>query len=293
MSDHTTDAPEIDAEAPDPHVQDQLDAWTLFEMRLAVFLSTLADGDHFTLHVPVASETDTQLQVQITGDCAQVKLLSAVLEGCTLTWDQVDHFALGRYVATAEEVTRIVRSTGLPHPGLMTVTMPWNCGGSPEVLGLAGRLKGSSNHPVTPASPAQTDVAEPSNTEELRSLAEHVLRTLTQEVVRVEDGDLLVAIDGQRFWVHVTEHQPAILVYAPLLRDVESKRDTDRELNRMNRHAMWTRWVRYGRKVRVEHVTPGVPFVPETFRQMITIFVGTLSDNREQLPVRLNATLIE
>ncbi|MGD7788028.1 T3SS (YopN, CesT) and YbjN peptide-binding chaperone 1 [Propionibacteriaceae bacterium Y1700] len=294
MSDHITDnraAP--DGAAPHPHDQDQFEAWSLFEMRLMAFLSTLGDRrlQRFTLHVPTVSGTETTLNVGIFGRCEMMVVRSNVAKTFGFSRSDLDQPAPGRYSTIAHAVSEAARSTGLPHPGLMTVTLGPGCRGSLAVLGLAGMgVDGASAFEIAKGDPPDFTWIDSPFT--LRSLVERTLQSLGHAFEAGSQGGFGVTVNEQRLWVQVADDQPSVALLAPVVCEVESKSRTDRELNRLNRRTTWTHWVRLGRRVRLEHLILARPFVPDTFAKHLVMFADAAAMSRAELPERLNGTAV-
>ncbi len=101
------------------------------------------------------------------------------------------------------------------------------------------------------------------------------------------DDDIVVRGFGYPVWVRVHQNQPAVQIFARVVRDVHSRRATATELAILNRDSAWCLWKQRGREVWPETMVLGRPFVPRHLDSMLDVFVSAVGEHRHDLAFRV------
>lgn len=263
-----------------------LDPWRLFETRLAAYLSTMidpSDEDFLTLTVP-------------GGDTSRGGVIEVFpLDGATAIRANMAGDYTTRDIADTADLARAVRECvwfrhALPHPDLLTVSARGPAARGVAILGLADDAEVRSG--ATPDT-GVLEVLFPADHEELLGLVlAHLRQRYDKDLDLDGDGDIPVVVDGVGLWVRVWEGGPVLQVFTTAISDVHSRRQTDAELNVLNRDHSWTRWVRRGRAVCLQMSIPGYPFAPVMIDEMLRIFAHDHNVTRYNLVDRLGGTAV-
>lgn len=133
---------------------------------------------------------------------------------------------------------------------------------------------------------------EPADRDELVKLVADQLRQKYEEEPDVDDdGDFVLHHMDQPVWGRVWDDQPVIEIFTRVAHDVYSRRAAAVELGLLNRDNLWSRWIMRDRTVWQSVRLPGKPFVPSHFDLMIDLFFAAMSETRDDLALRLRASV--
>lgn len=317
MSDYRGNLP-IDPEAEVPIS----DPWDDFELRLAAYLSTMADpedGDRLLVELPDdGDEEGTAPYAQFAGfDGGQMlraelsgnHYLAAVHHLSDLhlarladdgwhgpTEDEPNH-VLEEPVARAMELSScVVRALrvdfGIPDPGLLSFQAWGPAEPGAAILGLRATddVPADVVDRVVPLPPKPGRAVPVSGRDELRELVRTTLRgLLEEEPVADDDDDFVIAHLGHPVYVRVRHDQPAVEVFARVAHGVDSRRRAALEVGLLNRDHLWTTWLLRGRDVWLRMPVPGQPFAPLHLVTMLELFLEAIAESRADLAYRTGA----
>lgn len=220
-----------------------------------------------------------------------------------------DNFNLHRPVAEAQALAEVTVETlrdyfNIPDPGLLAVEAWGPAAVSVGILGLslnadvpsdvvdlgvddAGRVD-LEEYIEPPAGWATSQLAVvPENHSELVGFVRDVLVEMYQEEPELDsDGDFVLVHMRQRVWVRPRKDQPCVEIMARVVHDVHSRRATAVELGILNRDVNWVKWTLRKREVWQTLLVPGKPFVASHVRELIEVFLASMSRTRDDLVVR-------
>lgn len=262
--------------------------WAWFAQRAAAYCRTMVEGDRITFHVPGAESQEVSISVQ-----------HDVWFRVDAPWASENDDLFGEYDLwegdavddLADDLVDHLRSDGgLPHPSLLTVSAsgPASCGVGVLRLAQSAHVEADLVTGDGPRATERLTVLSPVDRDHLvRVLSEHLVEHYDDELEPDDDGDFALSVRGTPVWVRVMADQPSVVMFTPVLRDVRSRRQTDAELNVLNRDSVWSRWTRRERMVWHEMAVPGRPFIPTLFDNMLELFVQTQVSTRPDLVDRL------
>ncbi|MDO8108334.1 hypothetical protein Q6348_14140 [Isoptericola sp. b441] len=132
----------------------------------------------------------------------------------------------------------------------------------------------------------------PADRDALARLVHDVVREQTGTDPTIDDdGDIALTHLSQPVWVRARHDQPAVEIFARIAHDVYSRRQAAVEIGLLNRDRTWVRWVLRDRAVWQQLTLPGAPFAPAVLTAMLTVFMETMDETRDDLALRLGATV--
>ena len=104
-----------------------------------------------------------------------------------------------------------------------------------------------------------------------------------------DDGDFVLSHMGQAVWVRSHPNSPAISISARVAHGVYSRRASEVEIGILNRRGYFVKWSLRERDIWQEIDMVAIPFVPNHLSNLIDVFFGAMSANRDDLAYRTGA----
>lgn len=261
----------------------ELDAWTLFQTRLAAYLSTMvdpSDTDRLTLLVPGGDDRPSGTIAVSTFDA-----------GAAIRADMAGDYTCREISDTADlarAITEVISFRyALPHPGLVTVAAEGPAAPGVGILGLASDSAVHSDS-ITEDTDEDRRVMFPSGRDELLAqVLAHLRATIDEDLEADSDEDIPIVVDGIGMWVCVPHGEPMIKLFSPAVLKIVSRRQAGIELNILNRDHGLTRWIRRDRTIWQELLVPAYPFSLLVLDEVVRIFAVNGNQVRHDLADRL------
>lgn len=252
--------------------------WSVFENRLAAYLSTMndpSDTDRLVLFVPVADSETPVRRIEI----------SSVNQGRGL-WIEYPFDEVGEdlddLLNSAQRLGDTIRFRDqVGHPGLMTALAEGPAASGFPILGLANAATVEAESLLARSGASVQEVVWVTEREELLAVVHHHLAVWfgsAGDVVIDEDDGLVVQVTGAWSCLAGDADKPFIDLWTPAVVDVRSGRQADVELNVLNRQQRWTRWVRNGEVIVQRASIACHPFNPVLFRDVLDEYLAAYRD---------------
>lgn len=172
----------------------------------------------------------------------------------------------------------------LAHPHLLTISAS---GPQAALRGMLG-LEDSHDVPHEPGGPAAPAVVTPDDRDELNAAISDTLTEKYGEEPTIDsDEDFVLIHMEQPVWLHAYVDRPAVRIMARVAHDVHSRRQTAVEVAILNRDSIYVTWTLRDREVWQQVTFPASPFAPTHLDEMLDLFLGAMSETRDDLALRL------
>lgn len=292
-------------------------SWEGFELRLAVYLSTMVDPDekdHLVLEVPGESGTEgcapyVQFAAFSDGEMIRAEVVSnrylspahrlsarqlSEFEG--MGWEGGDEQDPNHYLERRVAEAKLLASMAvlvlrdhfhLPCPELLSIQVWGPAATGIAVLGLPDTADVPADIVDSARASRSLMVLYPEDRDQLlRHVRDALREEYDDEPTMDDDEDFLLVHLGQPVWVRVCKDEPKVQILARVVHNVHSRRQTAVELGLLNRDHPWPKWNLCERAVWQTLLIPGRPFAPEHLSDALEVFFAAMSTTRDDLAVR-------
>ena len=304
--------------AHDAELEEQ---WGLLERGLAAYLAQMTDPeeqDHLLLEVPdphgdgdgcppyaqfAAFGDGRMVRAEISGNHYLHPQHHLDEAGCEmlrfLGWQGHDEeqpnwfleVELADVDAVAHHVvTMLHHHFGVAHPQLLTHQAWGPAAEHVDLLGLCATEEVPEEETPTAPPGASWEAVTPEGPDQLNEIIAGVLRAKYDAEPHVDDdGDFVIAHEGQPVFVRARQEQPAVEIIARVAHGVYSRRAAALEVGLLNRDHAWVHWEVRDRDVFQIVWIPAMPFVPKHLDDLLDVHLASLSETRDDLALRLRA----
>jgi hypothetical protein len=180
------------------------------------------------------------------------------------------------------------------HPDLLSMQVWGTAADGAVVLGLRSTadVPGDVVDGNEPAPLQMVTLPLPTDHAQLFALVRDTLREKLDEEPTVDDDeDFVLTHLGQPVYVRVRKEIPAVEVFARVVHDVYSRRQTATEIALLNRDSAWITWKLRERDVWQNAIVEGQPYVANQLLSTIDVFFQAMDQTRGDLALRTRGSV--